>query len=413
MKKVIKHIAVNRKQLKVKNYKEFFNHALNLLVKEDMVDCGYGHEIVSNDMFLKPSKIFYLGERIYYHRGDKLYCLENMGESEVCTIGYDETCATQIIYGGIRANLFINSSGAKLVDGKISMSVSWVDADIATEHNGRLFSAKNRIITFSEPFDFEMQSIPLKVSGSLRVDRQAGSVVGFFSNGNTLYIFCQRAVYTLQTGFESIDFIFKKEQNFAFEIIKNSFATFADGVYFVGNNKLYKFTKSKLVELSRLLDISDCTKTSYAGFYDGIYCLPLIFNEGENNYLYVYDIENGAEGLISMQTGISYTGHYFLGNKIVKISRGESISTDGRVYSKTFYLSDKGEVDLYEISFYAGESGKLSVQSKTGVANFSIKKGFNAVSMLLPSEQFKVEFSTNKKGFSVKELCLKYIEKGE
>ncbi len=413
MKKVIKKVAVNSKRFKVKNYKDFFIDAQNLLLKDDAVDCGYGYEIVSDEILQKPTRMFVFDHQIYFRKGDKLYCFENKVEREICTIGVGDTCATQIIYGGKRVNLFINSSGANIVDGQETTAVTWVDATLVTEHKGRLFSAKDRIITFSEPFDFKNQSVQFKVSSSLRVDRQAGDVIGFFSNGDTLYIFCQRAVYTLQTAFESIDFVFKKEQDFAFEIIKNSFAVFADDAYFVANNKLRKFAKGKLIEYSNMLDLSNYSKTGFASFYDGIYCFALNCNDGENNYLYAYDTKKGAESLISMQTGIACSGYYFFNNKLVRISREKFLALDGRATSKTFYLSDNGEVDLHEISFYAGESGKLGVESKTGRASFTIKKGFNKVHTLLPSEVFKVEFSSAKQGFSIKELCLKYIEKGE
>ena len=409
MKKVIEKVSVNRKQYKVENYKEFFTDSKNLLIKNDAIECGYGYETASEEFLQKPTKMFVFDGEVYYQKGDKLCFLEGKKERVLTTIGTGETCATQIIYHGMRVNLFINAQGAYIVVRNLTASASWIDASVVTEHNGRLFSAKDRIISFSEPFDVDLQCVSMKVAGNLRVDRQAGNVIGFSNDGKTLYVFCQRAIYTLKTGFESIDFIFKKERNLDFEIKKDSLSTCADSVYFIGDNELYQFKKGKMTALSKLLNKD--YKTGFASFYNGIYCLPVSLND--DHYLYLYDTKSGDESFISMQAEVACSGYYFLGDKLVKISREKSLPLDAKAASKTFCLSTNGEVDLYEICFCAGESGKLSIESKMGKTNFTVQKGFNAISTLLPSERYKIEFLSSKENFSIKELRLKYIEKGE
>lgn len=410
MKKVIKGVDLLKKEYKVKNYKEFFAFSKNVLVRENCVKKVFGYKKTGLKIVQPLDKIFVLDDAVYLFYSGNLYLKTSANERLLCSTGGQDISVTEIISGGKRLPLFIAENGLYLVSGSNAMKNEWVSEKVATEHSGRLFTASGRIITFSEKFDFETQTVPIKVSGSLRVDKESGNVLGFLSDNEKLFVLCQRAIYLIKTGAESLDFTFRKIRYLQFEIDEKSLVTAHGKAYFTSDKKVYSFDGEEFRYHGEYLRaLGDYQKLS-ASFLDGNYYLCI--KNQTNNYIYVCDTIDNFEGLIPVQYGVTSNGYGVIDDELFSFDYSEENLTESVLESERMYLSSKGQFDLCEIAVRFDGQGKLVVYSNCGKKTFTIKDGVNRYRFMLGGEWIKLEF-TAEKSCALSDLSLKYVEKGD
>ncbi len=410
MKKVIKSVDLLKKEYKVKNYKEFFTFSKNALLSENCVKKVFGYKKTGLKIFQPLDKIFVVGDAVYLFHSGNLYLKTTVNERLLISTGGQEISVTEIISGGKRLPLFVTENGLYLVSGSNAIKNEWVSAKVATEHCGRLFTASDRIITFSEKFDFETQTVPIKVSGSLRVDKDSGNVLGFLSDNEKLFVLCQRAIYLIKTGSDILDFAFRKIRYLQFEIDEKTLVTAHGKAYFISDKKVYSFDGEEFRfhgEYLRALDGYECFGAS---FLDGTYYLCV--KNQTDNYIYACDTTDNFEGLVSVQYAVTSNGCGVIDGELFDFDYSEENLSESVLESKRLYLSSKGQFDLCEISVLFGGSGKLVVYSNCGKKTFTLKDGVNRFRCMLGGEWVKLEF-TAEKSCPINNLLLKYVEKGD
>lgn len=411
MKKVINSLAVVRRDYKVKNFKQFTSEISNVFVRDNGICNGYGYA-KTGVKSSNADKVFLLNDRFYFTSGGAFYLLDETGEKEICKVD-ENLCFAQIILDGQRVNFFIDNQSSFVLQGEEITPKFWVPADVTIMHNGRLFSAKGRVITFSKQFDFETQSVNLNVDGSLRVDVSSGNVIGFMSDNDTLFVFCENAIYTIFTGAETIDFVFKKACALERKIEEKSLVVSGNVAYFLSGKKICKYNKSSIKTYGELLNTRDFSDVGYASFCDNAYLLPLKLSGRDDFCLYVYDCDNGAEGFFETELNLTCCGYYFLDGEIVKFIKGGNNEKERKFVSGIVYPSDSLETDLCEINFFAGGTGSLNVVTAYGKESFSIQNGYNSIKKIICSPWFVFEFYSQNNEFLIKDFLLKYIDKGE
>jgi hypothetical protein len=151
--------------------------------------------------------------------------------------------------------------------------------------------------------------------------------------------------------------VFKKIQILERKIDKNSLVINDNIAYYISDKKVYKYNKNSIRCIGEFLANFEGCEIGYASFCDGAYLVPFKMNEDEGFKLYVCDLKNSTESTLDCQNDISCLGYYFVDGEIVRFKRGGENLGERKFVSKPIYLTNKGETDLCEISFFAEETG--------------------------------------------------------
>lgn len=409
MKKVIKSVNLVCKDYSVKNYKQFVESSSNLLFDKNGIYKTYGYQKSGIKASQNVDYAYEFEGKIYERADGYLYLRTPSTNKLLCTVGNGALSFAQTIRNATRTLLVISDNGVFLISGQTAVRSEWVSAEVATEHGGRLFTAKDRVITFSDRFDFEKQNVKLTVHGTLRVDRSSGDVIGFLSKNDKLFVICQKAIYLLKDGENSWDFNFRKVNFLQFEIDAKSFVNDNGKVYFVSDGKVYSFDGENIDFHSDFLQTLKGYEKGYAGFNDGVYFVCL---KNKTDFLYLCDIHKNLDGIVPITCGVTSNGWAVVGDEYVKFYKDEECLGKCQCKSKKLILSQKGQADLCEITLVSGGQAKLTVHSGSGRKNFSLKEGANRFNFMLGAQWFQFEFSAEK-SCSFSDLSLKYYERGD
>lgn len=388
------------------NFKDCF--AVNLINDGNCVRDGYGLTEITSVLSSSGAVAFYRVDGKYFlcYSDGKVYQLSSIFRAFRGSAGIKTPVVCGVQKGNTVKYIFVGESSFDLNGEEIDLPASTV----ATVFNGRLFTAKNRVITFSKPFDFENNAVSMETCGSLGVCESAGNVVGFFSDGDKLAIICERAIYSLTAIGESIDFKFERLNIPVQNAKANTVKCFNDGCVFVDGNKLVKYSGGKLTEQKVTLKSLDFTIYGKAAKTDEIYILPV--NVGGQDYLYVYSLIDGSESFIKGTYLVADGGYAYAGGEKVLQITSEVFTGERVLKSNAMDFNDCEIKTVSEVSAFVGDKCTLTVNGEFGGKKFTLKSGANKIKTNLKSKIFALEFSSTNP-LLIKRASVKYRLKGE
>ena len=401
----LESVSVKNKTYKL-DFKDCF--AVNLAVDKNGVYDGYGLTEIAKVFKLTNAVAVYNADNKYfiYCNDGSVYQVTAISRVYMGNAGGSPPRLISVLSGNTVKYLFVGKNSFYINGAAVDIPA----ASVATLHNGRLFTANGRVVTFSKPVDFENNSVSLTPYGTLGVCERAGNVVGFYSDSDKLAIICEHAIYNLTAFGESIDFNFERLNISALDVKANSIVCFNDGCIFLSGEKLYKYSNGKITVQETLLNNFNFTVCGSAAQKDGIYLLPVTVN-GEN-YIYALNNMDGRESFIATTSAIIADGGLILSGGVVNKLTDSGFMGERILSTNPIDFGISGVKTVCVISASVGADCTLKVKGDFGEKRYSLKTGGNIIKTNLKSQAFTFSLSSAN-GFTVKNFNVKYRLKGE
>ncbi len=397
-------IAVKKGELKITDFADYTAENLNVTVGEKVVGVGYDF-IIKKGLNINPTKIYKVGEEIYFYASDKVvYGLNNGEINPVINMNFDNPPELfEILFRGKKALAVCSDGEGAIVQNGYAV-VPFPKGEGYTVHNGVLCCYSGCELIFGGAYDYAENAVNVTESGFICLDG-IGDILALYSDGKKLVALGEKGGYNiyldgerLNTKVERIDVAFNELDG---RSVKN-----LQGVsYMVMQGKLYSFD-GNLKKTTSALDKKDYSVTGEAFVLDGKYALPV--NGGED-LLFIYDTVSKESYFVPYAKKIFCDGGYFVDlvmktfGKILKSQTPEcewrSVTTDfGVDVEKTLYMlsvKSNGGLTIRII----GDHGEKIITAEGG--NFKTRLNFL-------SKEFTFKISGLKGRFPLESLKLYY-----
>ena len=409
----INEVNLSKKQFRLTDFKNSAARHENLIVQKEGVYGGYGAAVT--DYYVNAGlteRLYRVGGRFFaYYSDGSFYECEVDGLKNELSFGQAPELI-EVIYHGERCVLIVGGSKAYILGSDGYQAVNLPETNLLTVHNGRLFTANQSLITFSDIFDFYNQTTVFSGGGTISLAPSSGDVVGFYSKDRKLYIICSKAIYRLTTFGESIDFNLEKLPVPSLCVEKGSVCALYDVCIFVSSGKLYALSDTKVSRICALPDQVSGAKFYKAAVMQDAYLLPLE-NDGKN-YVFVYDYLSGGESLVKTGSAVVTSGGYVINENgmVLRLDvMGDQLCA-GQYVSLPLNFNLLQKKTVLEINAFVGSKCELTVASEYGKKTFSLKKGYNRRKLNLDGNEFIFTVAEAGIGFCLSEVRVDYAVRG-
>ena len=261
---------------------------------------------------------------------------------------------------------------------------------------GRLFSASGNVIKISNDSDLT------DFSGGkyIKTNKQYGDVIDMRFFDEKLYVFTERAIYTLTEVNDLVGCKLEKLILPEINIKRKSVQTVGDKIAFVSGNSICTLKNDTLTFTTFTVEDKQIYSSTVT---DGEYVLKLdsdtVFYNFITDKISVYDLGYfnifGEYAVSPLEVGIYTFNRQNTGEKIVL-----KVDFDS-AYKKT----------ITELSLYLETPIKLTVQGDFTKRVYFFNQGYNVKKLNLTSTDFSMQFDCEK-AYSVKNLKIKYTTNG-
>ena len=410
--KPISKVSSHRKKYKIKNYKDLTFKAKNLTVCQDKIDNGV---LLYNALVYIPKATvvtqFFSVDNKHFFINDQsgVYMCQYGSCSKVGEINSPIVSFLPVKIYGQKEVLVADEFGAFII-GQDERIANFPMCKTLCFHNGRIFTAIDNTITFFNQFDMENNSVSFTVAGTIALDKDAGEIQGFMSNGENLYCICNNAIFKITCADENINFKVQREDIFGLDIKDKSFASNFGQCFFISCGKLYIFD-GNLKSKDMLLNNFDFTIVNNAKYNKNHYVLTAKDDE-KNKFCYIFDLLTENESMIYPNEDIIAGEKYIVVDGVAKeLFRGASLQ-DKKFISNPIIMAD-GISTVCSMSVEVGSACTLKISGDFGNKYYSLTSGFNDILVNLSSRSLKLEFTAQNQNFFIDNLCIVYKQRGE
>ncbi len=403
-------VPVKKHVYKIDDYR-VCDYAIGMILSKSSVNGRYDRKSAGYTLNKTEKAIYYIADNFYTYTADgNLNVYNGKTSSVLCSMGATTPVAVKVKVQGQEKALFIGEK-SYLIDGTATL-VNLPATETAIQHNGRLFMATGKVINFSSPFDFDNCSVVFDQYGFIEVEKDAGDIVGFLSRNDLLYVFCQRAIYALETCIETLDFKLKRLKYDNLNIAQNSVAVENGVAVFVNDKSVCLFDGSTIKKLSVYFDNTVQSVLGKASLYNGIYSAPVKLRQTQ--HMYVLSINDGRECAFDYINLPLLSGPYHsYGAYVYTLYENPAFYGGFSYLLENLDFSDVDYKILNEISITVGCACTISISGDFGYKTFSLKAGLNQIKTNLPSKKFRLEITGAGSNFNIKGLTLTYSKRGE
>ncbi len=259
--------------------------------------------------------------------------------------------------------------------------------------NRAFFLGENDTLKFGKPFDFENSAIDVYPHGYIKLNKNLGDVEGLSVNGRNLIIVCKHGVTNLSVLDEEMDYRLTDYSLPYIDVEENSLITIGNKICFVSENKFCTLT-GKTLKTHEISLEEKFKQNGKASSFKSHYILPIKSMGDQTEYIYVRNLIDGKEWILSAKTALSKSDGCYVSDsgKICKLDFKENNYEDMEYQSKKiFFESQKGI--LSEISLESDKDIKVEVCGDFGVMNFLTQEGVNTLYINRETKFFTVKFN--------------------
>ncbi len=388
--------------VKIESFKSVTEFGENLVIDKNLRK-GFMRKYSINIM---PSKVLALytalNKTYAFCKDGNLYSYtDEVGAEKVTTIGGGAPLITEVLFNGVSTLLCVGEEQSFILNGEEKIAFEFPFGGSIAVYNGRVFTAKNKTITFGGAFDFINYSVT-KAVGVISVPECAGEILKLVTQENNLIVVCEDCAYKL-TADENLIFKLIKCADFSCKAEDKTVKEIGGKIYFISQGKTCVFYGGNVSYKSTLLEKLSYTVIGNAVCFENKYLLPV--NIGGKFYAYTFDTISGEECFESASSGIFSDSGYFVDNEtltLIKLTRSGTLAKQiWQSISLDFLVNNKKLLSAIEI--YLGGNATLEISGDFGIYSVPLKKGCNIKKLSLPSK----EFSFKLKASSLKEIVAK------
>ena len=305
--KAITNNLVKRKQIDF--LKEHAN-SKGVIVESNALEQGLHFETVANfEQFIEdmPVQFYYIdGDKYAYFASGKVRKLgwgSYLWES-VNTYDNAPIIKKMLLDGKIKTLVAYDKQAEIVGEGKITMTSS-LTVDCITCNNV-MFSAKDNQIFFSEPFDPLGIGFDLKTSNVIILEQSLGNVLGLHPQDKKVIAVCEKGLVVISVGGVKEDYVVKRIDDVALDVVSGSVVGFGTSVCFVSNNKVYIFDSNNLKSFD--LPKKNMSNQGNSAIYEKYYLYPIVFIPDYRMLTLAVDLTNGKIQYIDWVIGLSRNG---------------------------------------------------------------------------------------------------------
>lgn len=388
--------------VKIENFKSVTEFGENLVIDKNLYK-GFMRKYSINVM---PSEVLALYTALnrtyaFCKDGNLYFYSDEVGAEKVATIGGGAPLVAEVLFNGSSALLCVGEEQSFIINGEEKIALEFPFGSSIAVYNGRVFTAKNKTITFGGAFDFINYSVA-KAVGVISVPEGAGEILKLVTQENNLIVVCENCAYRL-TADENLVFKFIKYADFSHKVEDKTVKEIGGKIYFISKGKMCVLYGGNLSYKNTLFEKLSYTVIGDAVCFENKYLLPV--NIGGKFYAYTFDTISGAECFEIASSGIISDSGYFADNDtltLIKLTRSGTLAKQiWQSNSLDFLVNNKKLLSAIEI--YLGGNATLEIFGDFGIYSVPLKKGCNIKKLSLPSKEFRFKL----KASSLEEIVAK------
>ena len=355
----------------------------------------------------KIKKIFTVWDKFYINYQDgSVFAVNENDELLVSYVwGSGDYTIVPVLFKGEKSALIIErGERAEVVGGLDITSVDIPAAEHYLTLGNLFFIASGNFLSYTSSPDL------LDFKGDITFPLDSGKITGLAALGKKLVVVCEFAVYVVTAFGEAEDYVVTRLATISNATVNGTVIRVLDSVVFTDGEQLYSFNGKSLDKIAVAGGLNGYEIDGVASVDNDCYVLPLL-KDGEK-YLFRHGFNDDSDAFIKVQNNAVTNGYAVVGGNVVTIcesEQGEPLEM-GEWESALMDFGAAGKKTLAQISATVQGKVDITVGKTSGSKTFN----FNSKSVVKRPNYTAngFVFTARGKDFTLKNLNLKYTEKG-
>ena len=340
-----------------------------------------------------------------------LYCYDNGSFDMMSEEKFSKDIKLiKIPYRGDYAILAVSGINCKILINPYQSEDAVLPSSVtACLYKDRLFLGKNKIISFTKPFDFTS----IDNGGEIKLPIDSSEILALAVLEEKLFALTENAIYKINVDGVPREWAINKVNKENLNVASKSCSVSENQIYFINENKFCKFDGSKISYIRSQLENSKINFISNANVVDDNYTAIVKIDGNLSNFVYFFNLKTGEE-FMTMEKGTYLTGlGYSVDEDLTLNTLKENVMQEIRFVSKECDFDVKKPKFISKISVFLTSPISLRVKCDNTECTFNLSKGYNVIHCNFETIFIKFELSGQSEKNEISSLKVEYQIKGE